>query len=101
MTTSSDPDRSAGRTAHSSRFFLRLQNAAILPVLPAILAPAAVLIGARVGGRITLPILATLAIYPVLALLILRGWRGVATLAALLWAVSLSISVIAYSSYDP
>ena len=72
-----------------------------LIALPALLAPVAVLV-ARAGQRpFLLPVLATAAVYPVLAALLLRGRRGTAVLAALLWAAGLSASVISFTRRDP
>ena len=70
-------------------------------VLPALLAPAAVWLARAGSGPILLPILATLAIYPVLALLIVRQRRLAAVVATLLWAASLSASVIALTARRP
>ena len=69
--------------------------------LPAILAPAAVLVARAGSGPILLPLLATLAIYPVLALLLAQGRRPAAAIATLLWAASLSASVIAMTARRP
>ena len=69
--------------------------------LPALLAPVAVLAARGIGGPAPLPILATLAIYPVLVLLILRQRRRTAAIATLLWAASLSVSVIVSTERDP
>lgn len=72
-----------------------------LIALPALLAPVTVLL-ARIGpGPLLLPALATSAVYPVMAILLLRGRRGSAALATLLWAASLSVSVIAFTRRDP
>lgn len=80
----------------------------LLPVLvPALLAPvvvflAFVLEGLRPAlGRAALPILATLALYPVFAALVAGGRRGAAIAAALLWALSLSVSLITHTARDP
>ena len=70
-------------------------------VLPAILAPAAVLLARAGSGPILLPILATLAVYPILALLITRGRPRAAAFATLLWAASLSASEIALTARRP
>ena len=70
-------------------------------LLPAILAPAAVLLARAGSGPILLPILATLAVYPVLVLLITRGRRRAAVFATLLWAASLSASEIALTARRP
>ena len=79
-----------------------------LPVLlPALLAPVAVFLAFALGfaapaaGRAALPILATLAIYPVFARLVMAGRRGAAIAAALLWAASLSVSLISHTARDP
>jgi hypothetical protein len=79
----------------------RLGASSALPFVPALLAPLAVLIGAWIGGKALLPLLAILAIYPVLATLVLQGRVGTATIATLLWAVALSISVIGLTAHDP
>ena len=50
---------------------------------------------------LVLPILATLCVYPFMASLIARGRRPAATLAALLWAASLSAAIIAATRRDP
>lgn len=70
-------------------------------ILPAILAPVAVLLARSGSGPILLPVLATLAVYPVLALLIARRQRRAAVFATLLWAASLSASVIALTARRP
>jgi hypothetical protein len=70
-------------------------------ILPAILAPAAVLLARASSGPVLLPILATLAIYPVLALLVVRRRRRAAAIATLLWAASLSVSVIGLTARRP
>lgn len=69
--------------------------------LPALLAPVAVLLGRAAGGPILLPILATLAVYPVLALHLLQQRPRAAAAATLLWAASLSASVTAATALDP
>ena len=69
--------------------------------LPAVLAPLAVVLGAGVGNRFLLPILATVAVYPTLVSLVLRGRAGAAALATILWSVSLSISLIMLTTHDP
>lgn len=80
----------------------------LLPVLlPALLGPVVVFLAfalERVNpalGRAALPILATLAIYPVFARLVLAGRRGAATVAAILWAASLSFGLITHTARDP
>ncbi|PYS96788.1 MAG: hypothetical protein DMF50_03330 [Acidobacteria bacterium] len=70
-------------------------------VLPALLAPCAALVAARAGGRLLLPSLATLAVYPCMALLLTAGRPRRAVLATLLWAASLSASIIALAARDP
>jgi len=70
-------------------------------VLPALLAPGAAWVATRSGGRLLLPSLATLAVYPCMALLIAAGRPRRAVLATLLWAASLSVSVIALAARDP
>ena len=75
--------------------------AAGLPVLPALLAPGAVILARTGQQRLLLPILATVAVYPVMAALLLRGRRPAAVAATLLWAASLSASIIAATRTDP
>ena len=70
-------------------------------LLPPLLAPAAVLLAAHAPGRVLLPLLATLAVYPCMALLILRGRRAAAAGATLLWAASLSASIIVLARHRP
>src|SRR3989454_12404365 len=72
-----------------------------LPMLPALLAPGAVLLARTGQGRLLLPILATVAVYPVMAALLLRGRRPAAVATTLLWAASLSASIIAATRSDP
>jgi len=72
-----------------------------LIALPALLAPVAVLLARAGQGPLLLPVLATAAVYPVMAALLLRGRRATAALAALLWAASLSVSVISFTRRDP
>lgn len=72
-----------------------------IPLIPALLAPVAVLIGFWTGGRFLLPILATLAVYPILAILVLRGRFSLALIASVLWAISLSTTIIAVTAHDP
>jgi len=69
--------------------------------VPALLAPAAVHLARLAPGRFLLPVLATLAVYPVMAALILRGRRVTAAVATLLWAASLSLTIIAATRNDP
>jgi hypothetical protein len=70
-------------------------------ILPACLAPLAVVAAAIGGGRLLLPILATLALYPVLARLLLEGRPKTAVVAALLWAAVFSASIIVFASRAP
>lgn len=70
-------------------------------LLPPLLAPLAVLLALPLGGRIALPALATAAVYPFMARLVLRGRPGRAAAATLLWAASLSASLIAVSARHP
>jgi hypothetical protein len=82
------------------RGVVRLPSA-VLAALPALLAPGAVLL-ARLGhGPYLLPLLATVAVYPVMAALLLRGRRATAAAATLLWAASLSASIIIATRRDP
>jgi hypothetical protein len=74
---------------------------ALLVLLPALLAPGAALLATRATGRLLLPLLATLAVYPVMAILVLRGRPGAAAGAVLLWAIALSASIIVLASRDP
>jgi hypothetical protein len=71
-----------------------------LPLLPPLMAPIAVLLGLR-GGRFVLPVLATLAVYPCFARLVVDARRMAAVAAALLWAASLSATLIALTAHDP
>jgi len=70
-------------------------------ILPALVAPVAVLLARAAGSRFILPALATLAVYPTLAALLLQGRRRAAAVATLLWAASLSAGVIASAVRDP
>jgi len=76
-------------------------------LLPALLAPVAVFLAFAVAaaspaaGRIALPMLATLAVYPVFARCVTEGRRAAAITAALLWAASLSASLITHTARDP
>ena len=72
-----------------------------LIAVPALLAPLAVLLARAGQRRFLLPILASAAIYPVMAALLLRGRRSASAQAALLWAASLSVSVIVITRRDP
>lgn len=75
---------------------------AVLSVLlPACLAPFAVALTVVTGGRAVLPILATAAVYPVMAYLVMRGRVAAAVTATLLWVLTLSISIITLSALDP
>jgi hypothetical protein len=75
--------------------------AALVTLLPALLAPPAALLGLWSGRALLLPLLATAAIYPVYAGLILRGRPGAAAFAAVLWAAALSATIIAVTARDP
>jgi hypothetical protein len=68
---------------------------------PALLAPLALYLARAAGGAVLLPVLATAAIHPFMAFLILRGRRAAAVAAALLWAAALSAAIIAASASDP
>lgn len=68
---------------------------------PPLLAPLAVGAALRLGHPLVLPILGTAAIYPFFARLLVAGRRGKAITAALLWAVSLSATIIAITARDP
>ncbi len=70
-------------------------------ILPALLAPLAVLLARAGGGALILPVLATLAVYPALAMLVLHERRGAAVTAVLLWTASLSAAIIACTLRDP
>lgn len=72
-----------------------------LVLLPAALAPLAVLVASRVGNPVVLPIAAAVVCYPVLIWFVLHGRPGSATVATLLWAASLSASVICAAARDP
>jgi len=79
----------------------------LLLVLPALLAPVAVFLAfalaaaSPAAGRLALPVLATLAVYPVFARCVGDGRRAAAITAALLWAASLSASLITHTARDP
>ena len=75
--------------------------APLVTLVPALLAPPAALLGLWSGQAFLLPLLATAAIYPVYARLILRGRPGVAALAAVLWAAALSATVVTVTASDP
>jgi hypothetical protein len=75
--------------------------ARVLPIIPALLAPVAVGLSRALGGPVFLPILATLAVWPVMTFLVIRGRRLAAVLTVLGWAVSLSVSVIALTTAGP
>ena len=72
-----------------------------LIALPALLAPVAVIVARAWQRPFLLPLLATAVVYPVLASLLLRGRRGTAAIAALLWAASLGASIIGFTRADP
>jgi hypothetical protein len=77
------------------------RSVAALAALPAVLAPAAVFLARLAPGRFLLPILATLAVYPVMVALILRGRHVAAVVATLFWAAALSATIIAATHDDP
>jgi hypothetical protein len=68
---------------------------------PAILAPPAVGLALLLGHPLVLPLAATAAIWPFFASLLAAGRRGGAVAAALLWAASLSATLIAVTARDP
>jgi len=70
-------------------------------LLPAVLAPLAAILGVASGRAFLLPILATAAVYPIYARLIVRGRPGAAAIAAILWAASLSASMVTMTARDP
>jgi len=70
-------------------------------LLPAVLAPFAVAAATLLGGRAALPILATVAVYPIMASFVVRGRQDAAAGAVLLWAAALSASVIVLSARNP
>jgi hypothetical protein len=72
-----------------------------LILLPGLLAPFAAGVAFLAARPWVLPVLATAAVYPVFAGLILRGRRGAAVAAALLWAASLSSTIILVTARDP
>jgi hypothetical protein len=72
-----------------------------LVLAPALLAPCAAWLGHAAPGHWLLPLLAMGAAYPVMALLVIRGRPVAATLAMLLWAASLSVSIIGLTSRHP
>jgi hypothetical protein len=101
-TPASGPGRVDGTvSADAGRAAPRAPGAWPLLLLPSLLAPAAAITAAIAPGRFLLPLLATLAIHPCMALLIVRGRRGAAAGATLLWAASLSASIIVLSARDP
>jgi len=73
----------------------------LLALVPALLAPPAAGLGLASGRALVLPILATAAVYPIYARLILRGRPVAAAFAAVLWAASLSASIIVMTARDP
>ncbi len=73
----------------------------LLLILPALLAPLALGVAAASGRSFVLPLLATAAIYPVFAAFLVAGRPLAAAAAALLWAASLSASIIAVTMADP
>jgi hypothetical protein len=72
----------------------------VLLVAPALLAPLAVLLARAIPTPILLPLLATAAVYPFMATLLLRRQRPAACTAALLWAATLSAGVITAARRD-
>ena len=83
--------------ASAARWSVRVAGTMLLPAL---LTPGAILLARAAGGRILLPCLATIAVYPVLVALLLQGRRRTAAVATLLWAASLSTSIIASTVRD-
>jgi hypothetical protein len=75
--------------------------ALLLGLVPAVLAPLAAALGLASGRALLLPVLATAAVYPIYARLILRGRPGAAAIAAVLWAASLSASIVVMTVRDP
>jgi len=86
------------RTAPAQKARVR---SALTVLVPALLVPPAVLLARVTGSSIVLPALATAVVYPTLASQVMRGRRLAAAAAALLWAASLSASVIACTVRDP
>jgi hypothetical protein len=75
---------------------------ALLPILiPGLLAPFAAFAAIATGARWTLPVLATIAVYPSFALFVSRGRRAAAVTTALVWAFSLAATLIFAASRDP
>ena len=70
-------------------------------LLPTLGAPLAAILGVASGLPALPPILAAACVYPSFALLLLRGRRGAAIAAALLWAASLSATFIVLTHRDP
>jgi hypothetical protein len=77
------------------------RGALVLLILPALLAPVALWIAAASGRPFVLPLLATAAIYPIFAAFLMAGRPLAAATAAVLWAASLSVSIIAVTMADP
>lgn len=71
-----------------------------LVFLPAALVPLAVLVASISRTPVVLPITAAAVCYPVLVRFLLRGRPGSAVVATLLWAVSLSASIICATVRD-
>jgi hypothetical protein len=67
---------------------------------PALAAPLAVLLARSATTPLLLPVLATAAIYPAMAVLLLRRSRLAACAAALAWAAALSTAVITAARQD-
>jgi hypothetical protein len=76
------------------------RDSAVVAV-PALLAPLAVLLARIVQTRLPLTVLSTLAVYPVMAALLIRGRRKAALVAVLLWAFTLSVAIISATRRDP
>jgi hypothetical protein len=68
---------------------------------PAIVAPLSVGLALLLRHPAVLPVVATAAVYPCFARLLLQGRRGAAIACALLWAASLSATIIAVTAHDP
>lgn len=73
----------------------------VLTAIPALLAPLAAGLGILSGRPLLLPVLATSAIYPVFAILVTRGRRAQAVMAALLWALAFSATTSLLTFRDP
>lgn len=73
----------------------------LLPFIPALLAPVAVAAAGVVPHPAVLPIAATLAAWPAMATLLVRGRRAAAVGAVLGWAAALSFTTIVWTAADP